>query len=241
MILFWQSLLGALVLALVHLLGGRLLFVHRIPRKRWLSIAGGVAVAYALIHLLPEVQHYHDVLANSHVGQATPRQHLTWLLVLAGLVTFYGLEKATIHFRKQRKNEEAGWRLFLLHITSYALYNGLLGYLLVREDRDWHTLLLFVVGVGLHFVVNDHSLRHHYPRQYHRIGRWVLAAGVMMGWLVGVSTDIHPAVTASAVAFLGGGILLNTFKEELPEENSSRFWPFALGAFGYAAILLGAG
>lgn len=34
------------------------------------------------------------------------------------------------------------------------------------------------------------------------------------------------------------GVLLNVLKEELPEQRESRYWVFALGAIGYALLLL---
>ncbi|NJL21613.1 MAG: hypothetical protein HC895_13625, partial [Leptolyngbyaceae cyanobacterium SM1_3_5] len=40
-------------------------------------------------------------------------------------------------------------------------------------------------------------------------------------------------------AFLAGGIVLNVLKEELPEDRESHFWSFAIGAIGYAVLLLG--
>jgi len=40
------------------------------------------------------------------------------------------------------------------------------------------------------------------------------------------------------VPFLAGGISRNVIKEELPPDRESRFWAFAIGAAGYAALLL---
>jgi len=45
----------ALGFMLIHLLIGRLAFLRAIPRSRWLSAAGGVAVAYVFLHVLPEL------------------------------------------------------------------------------------------------------------------------------------------------------------------------------------------
>ena len=229
-----DSFLGALLLAMIHLFASRVHFPEAIPRNRWLSVAGGVAVAYALVHLLPQLQSYDDVLTRSLAGSryAVIQEHNVWVLMLAGLVCFYGLESAA----RRSTSEDA--RMFWLQMSSYAIYNALLGYLLVREDRSVQSLLLFLIGIGLHFVVNDHSLRHRHQQRYHRIGRWVLAAAIFLGWTVGISTEVHEAIVASVTAFLAGGILLNTFKEELPQERESRFWAFAAGAAGYAAILL---
>ncbi len=39
------------------------------------------------------------------------------------------------------------------------------------------------------------------------------------------------------IAFIGGGVVLNVFKEELPGERRARFLPFAAGAAAYAALL----
>ena len=49
---------------------------------------------------------------------------------------------------------------------------------------------------------------------------------------------LSEVITGFLFAFLAGGVTLNVLKEELPEERQSRFWPFLLGAAGYAALLL---
>ena len=91
--------------------------------------------------------------------------------------------------------------------------------------------------MGLHFLVNDYGLRHHHKRLY-RIGRWILAAAVLFGWAVGLGIEINELHVALLFAFLAGGIVLNVLKEELPAERESRFWAFAAGAAGYAALLV---
>ncbi|WP_145059739.1 hypothetical protein [Lignipirellula cremea] len=236
--MYLESLAGAVVLAAIHLLGGRLRFPEGMPRSRWLSLAGGVAVSYAIVHLLPELQSHHETLRDSarDTQFAYIAEHLVWGLVLLGVVVFYGLEKAAI--RSKKSPDGAPSDVFWLHIGSFAAYNMLLGYLLVREDRGLRSLILFLIGIGLHFLVNDQGLSQHHKDRYHRTGRWVLSGAVLAGWMIGVLTEVHEAVMASVVAFLAGGILLNTFKEELPEERESRYWAFTLGAFGYAAVLL---
>ncbi|WP_153555577.1 ZIP family transporter [Roseimaritima sediminicola] len=236
--LFVSSFLAALALVVVHLFSSRLRFLEVIPRSRWLSIAGGVAVAYAILHLLPELQKYHEALSEVGSRLSLPGEHVIYVLTLFGLVAFYGLEKFAAKSKGRAHSDTENAGVFWLHIGSYSVYNALIGYLLVREDRSLRSLLLFFVGIGLHFVVNDHGLWQHHKQTYRRFGRWMLSAAIMLGWLVGIATEIHEAITASVIAFLAGGILLNTFKEELPEERESRFWAFSLGALGYALILL---
>jgi TRAP-type C4-dicarboxylate transport system permease large subunit len=110
--------------------------------------------------------------------------------------------------------------------------------LLHREQTGLLSLLFFTGAMALHFVVNDYGLRENHKQQYDRIGRWILAAAIIVGWVIGSATEIHQAAIAVLFAFLAGGVVLNVLKEELPEERESRFWAFALGATIYTALLL---
>jgi hypothetical protein len=92
--------------------------------------------------------------------------------------------------------------------------------------------------MALHFVVTDYGLNEDHKAPYRRIGRWVLAVAVALGWLLGLATKIPEAVVAALTAFLGDGVVLNVLKEEVPSERQSRFWAFAGGAVAYSALLL---
>ena len=239
----WSALIAAVALAVVHVTANRLRFLDVVPRSRWLSLAGGVSVAYVFVHLLPELNEAQEALGDVGVGTVPFLDSHAYLLALVGLAVFYGVERRS-HRSRRRQREEKGvdatspgvaWPA----IASYALYNALIGYLLVqRHDRGLVNLVLFSVAIGVHFVVNDQSLREHHRDLYHRRGRWIVAAAVVGGWAVGASTEISEAAVALVIAFLAGGIMLNVMKEELPEERESRFGAFAAGAAGYAVLLL---
>jgi zinc transporter ZupT len=92
--------------------------------------------------------------------------------------------------------------------------------------------------MALHFVVNDHGLRENHKEVYNRIGRWILAAAIIVGWVIGQGTEINEAALALLFSFLAGGIVLNVLKEELPEDRQSKFWAFSLGAAIYSALLV---
>lgn len=235
------SALFAVGLAIIHLYAGKLRFVEEIPRSRWLSLASGVSVAYVFIHLLPELSQRQEAIAQT--GVLSFLEHHVYLMALVGLVLFYGLERAVKESRK--RNEKSGEEdiadpsVFWLHIVSFALYNGLIGYLLLhREETGIQSLFLFFIAMALHFVVNDYGLRQDHQHVYHNIGRWILAAAIIAGWVIGYGTEISEAAIAVLFAFLAGGIILNILKEELPEERKSRFWAFALGAGAYSVLLL---
>ena len=230
-------------LAVVHLIAGKLRFLEGIPRSRWLSIAGGISVAYVVMHLLPELSEAHETVERTGGELLAAVEHHVYLVALLGLVVFYGLERLAAQSRAARRAQgeadATGPAVFWLHIASFGGYNALIGYLLVhREQPGLRGLLLFFIAMGLHFVVTDYGLYEHHKDAYRRLGRWALAGAIVLGWALGVAADIGEAAVAVLVAFLAGGIILNVLKEELPQERESRFWAFSAGAAAYAALLI---
>ena len=240
----FASLVAVVALVLVHLLSSTLRFLHGTPRSVWLSGAGGVSVAYVFVHLLPELAEGQEAVSERLGKGVAFLEHHVYLLALLGLAIFYGLERAAVVARRHQRGaaggETAGLRTFWLHMVSFGIYNALIGYLLRQREEEGRdqVLVLFATAMGLHFLVTDYGLREHHKRAYLRIGRWILAAAVIIGWTVGLIRDISEAAQATILAFLAGGVILNVLKEELPEERESRFWAFALGAAAYAALLL---
>lgn len=232
---------SAILLALVHFFAGKLRFLEGIPRSRWLSFAGGVSVTYVFLHILPELHAGQEAFKKEEGTVFALFAHHAYLIALAGLVVFYGLERMAVSNRKQEGDRDgrADLQTFWIHIASYAIYNAVIGYLLVHRDEPGELALLwYVVAIGLHFVVNDFGLWEHHKDRYYTTGRWILAGAVLAGWLAGVLTEVHETVVVALFAFVAGGIILNVLKEELPEERQSRFPPFVLGAVLYAVFLV---
>ncbi|ODM41582.1 hypothetical protein [Cereibacter johrii] len=241
-----MTLIAALLaagLGLIHIFIGRLGFLGLLPRSIWLSAAGGVAVAYVFLHILPELG-AHQVTFSRALGLGAQAAE-TWVFLvgLAGLTTFYGLERLAKASRK--RSQAAGQqdaveaRLFWVHLGSFAVYNLLIGYLLVhREEPGLASLLLYAAAMAMHFVTSDFGLRDDHKHRYDRTGRWIMAAAVVAGWALGAVTRLPELMTGLLFAFLAGGIVLNVLKEELPEDRQSRFWPFFGGAAGYALVLV---
>ena len=230
-------------LAFAHIVADKLRFLSGTPRSRWLSISGGVSVAYVFLHLLPELGEGQEVLAEASGEALAFLKHHVYLIALIGLAVFYGLDRAAVASRRESRVEgegdETDANVFWLHMASFGTYNALIGYLLLhREERGSSGLLLFFIAMALHFVVNDYGLREHHKRDYDRIGRWLLVGALFLGYGLGLIFTISDAAIAVLVAFLAGGIILNVLKEELPEERASRFSAFAIGAGLYAVLLL---
>lgn len=237
----FTSFVAALVLAAVHVFAGRLRQLNRLPRSRWLSMAGGVSVAYVFVHLLPELARGQEVVDGIDIRVLSYLEHHVYLLALLGLATFYGLERLIKKHRSQlSEHQEPRAGVFWLHVTAFAVYNGLIGYLLIHgENNSLTTLMLYCVAMGLHFLVNDFALQNDHKGLFRRRGRWLLAAMPLAGWTLGVATEVSELAVSALTAFVGGSIILNVLKEELPEERDSRFSAFLLGSIGYSLLLLG--
>lgn len=203
-------------------------------------MAGGVSVAYVFVHLLPELARGQEVIDGSDIQLLSYLEHHAYLLALLGLAVFYGLERLIKqHRRELREHEEAHSGVFWLHITAFAIYNGLIGYLLVHgENNNTTTLVLYCIAMGLHFLVNDFALQSDHKDLFSHRGRWLLSVMPLVGWALGTTTEISELAVSAVTAFVGGSIILNVLKEELPEERNSRFGAFLLGSIGYSMLLL---
>jgi hypothetical protein len=245
-----QSLLGSLVIALVlvalHLAAPRIRGLPFVPERATGSFAGGLAVAYVFLHLLPELAAGNEAIgeALSDVLQPTPLIDLgIFLVALAGFTAFYGLERLADRRatgpQARGGGTEPGAAIYRLHLASFMVYNGLITYTMALRLRTGVLFaVLFTVAMGLHFVLTDRGLAERYPRQFSTRGRPLLAAALILGWALSVALAPTSALlVALLTALLAGSILLNVFKEEIPSDRRSSFGWFVIGLVVYSALL----
>lgn len=155
-------------LAIVHLLAGRLRFLEGIPRSRWLTLAGGISVAYVFIHVFPELEQAQQAISSAGGASFAFLEQHAYLIALGGLTLFYGLERLVKRAQWQHSQtpgpgegeSTTGAGVFWLHMTSFAVYNALVGYLLLhREEQSLRGLFFFFAAMVFHIVVNDFGLR----------------------------------------------------------------------------------
>ncbi|MFN8121370.1 MAG: hypothetical protein U0237_02965 [Thermoleophilia bacterium] len=230
------ALLIAGALVAVHLAAPRMRRIPGVPERVVASAAGGIAVSYVFLHLLPEL-----VEGNESIGRLledrvdpTPLLDLAiFTVALAGFAAFYGLERLA----RRAGDESPG--IFRLHLGAFAVYNALITYTMpLRLRTGAGFAVLFSVAMALHFVLTDRGLSRHYPRRFARSGRAVLAGALVLGWAAAaVAAPTRTEVVAFLTALLGGSILLNVFKEELPEGAGSSYPWFLGGLAVYGALL----
>jgi len=236
------------VLAVLHLLAPRLRRLPLVPEAATGSFAGGLAVAYVFLHLLPEIAAGNERVAEAlgETVEETPLLELTiFLVALTGFTVFYGLERLADRQHPRggdgRPADAATRRwLYRLHLGAFLGYNALITYTLPLRVRTGLVFaVLFTVAIGLHFVLTDRGLHEHYGERFGRHGRLSLAAALGVGWALAALVAPTSAVEVSLLtALIGGAILLNVFKEELPDPRRSRFGWFLAGVVLYAALLL---
>ena len=238
------SLVAVILFSTTFVLGGHLEIGVKTHRRRWLSVAAGIATAYVFIDLLPEMVKAQEAFTKATVGSGLPfPEQRVYTSALVGFILLYGLEHLVSTSRERRREERVmegkGDMVYWLHIGGFAIYGGLVSYLMVDEGkRGLHFLVLYLVAMFLHFLGADHSLRREHGALYDRSGKWVLAGAVLAGWIVGSLSFIPETVLSTLQGFVGGGVVINSMIMELPKENNGRFWPFCAGAVGYALIVL---
>jgi hypothetical protein len=232
----------ALCWILPFALGGRFRLGASPSRRAWLSAAGGTAIAYVFVDLLPEMQRMQETFSAAAAGRAFPFPHYrVYTSALVGFVLFYTLENMAAATRTDRdeKGEQDRPLVYWLHIGGFAVYCSLMGYLL-REDADSRELSLVPYGLAMfcHFWIVDHALRAEHGPPYDRTGRWMLAGGILAGWALAAARLSSDFVVPTLMGLIAGGVVINSVKEELPEKGQGRVAPFVMGAFGYALLLL---
>ena len=237
------TLLIAVGLGMVHILGDRFASAMSDSHHRWLSVGGGFTVAFVVLYLLPELDYFRRLLEDHPATQQV--DDVLYLAVLAGVLVYYGLEH--LGYRVRRHGSDGGDGdlgvghdyVFWLHMGWYAVYNVIIGALLLYGEQETvHGLVLYGVAMAIHFSTVDASMRRHHRHVYHRTGRWILAAAVVTGWGLGKVAPVTTAMLAFVMAFVIGGLFINAVKDELPSSQRAKFFPFAAGVVLFTLLLV---
>lgn len=204
--------------------------------RRLLSSAGGASVAYVFVLLLPEISEA-AVSYGEARGTALVVEQTVYVFVLLGFVVFYATEVFVVE--NAREDVETSPLVFWTHVAVFAVYSGLVGYLLFHQELSGLVNLFFyAVAMALHFAVTDYGMYRHHGDEYRRVVRWVLTGATLAGAGIGLAVDVSPLTLWTLFGFVSGGVVFNVIKEELPEAGEGLVLPFAVGALAYTAIVV---
>jgi hypothetical protein len=237
-----ESLFAVLLFAAIFLFGR---YLHStLSRPTALSLGAGVATAYVFVRMLPEIDEAGHIFVEVTAHRAPPTPELrVYLSALAGFILFFGLENMVERSRERalvqgRKQGGLG-AVVIVDFGGFALYIWLVCYLIVRGiTEEPLPVAFYAMAMGLHFLGIDHTLSREHPVDYPRVGRFVLAAAAVTGWGFAMLMEFEKPVVITAFGFVSGGVLMNSMITELPREKTALFWPFLLGAAGYATLLV---
>jgi len=228
------------ILVLIHLLAYKLESLP-LAKEKWLSFGGGVSVSFVFIHLLPNLHDWQIKIESDNLIPTPIKNQYIWVLILAGLLAFYTLEKAIFWYKEKKVSPEQAVSdgLYYWHLGIFSLYNILFGYLFFQNEgvADLLQPLIFV-AIAFHFITNDYALQQHHEKDYLYSGRWVMACAVIIGAVIGYFYSMPEEILASALAFLGGGIIMNILKEEMHEGKENHLGSFLIGAVIFSGLLL---
>ncbi|MDJ0647802.1 MAG: hypothetical protein QNJ60_03775 [Xenococcaceae cyanobacterium MO_188.B19] len=235
--LMQPGLILAIALALVHGFATKLPIFKIIPHFRWISFAGGVSLSYVFLEIFPELSHAQEELQHSETLMIQFLENHVYILALVGLLVFYGLDLLAFRFRPRQKQENNSL-FFWIHIGIFVILNIIMSYLL--QDLEEHSIgacILFFITFALHLFIIDDSLREHQPVLYDQLGRWLLVAAIIFGYVIGQVIHIDEAVISIIWSFLAGTIIFNVLKRELPDANDTCFGSFISGSLLFSILL----
>lgn len=232
--------LVAIAFAAIFIAGGKSVLDTRV-REWWAPAAGGVAVAYVFVHLLPELAESQRLF--NEAGRRLPFTTVhVYVFALAGFLFFYGMDAWAAADEGADAGSAKGTgkrRGYHIRLVAYAAYAGFVSYLLFRgPGHELRSLLLYAFAMAMHFMGMNHELRESLGDAYVRGGKWVLAGAVLVGWVFGILSPVPRPFMAAALGFLAGAVVINSTVGELPDGSGGRLWRFCLGAVGYALVLL---
>ncbi|MAR06989.1 MAG: hypothetical protein CL862_07810 [Cyanobium sp. NAT70] len=207
-------------------------------QARWASVGGGAGLAYVFIHLLPELASgghmISDAMGMHRYLPSAMTESLLFLVSLLGVVIPY-----TLAVISQQHPDQTRWT-GPARLVTFALINYLYAYSLPSLLTTGLSYgLLFTVAISAHVLLADRTLAQDHPLAFRRRFRWTGSSALILGSIHAAA--LHPVsdlTLAVATAFVGGGLLISVFREEIPDVKRSRLSWFSLGLFAMTALLL---
>lgn len=236
----WIALAATLFLMLSHVIS--FLLSHRLAdnAKSFISFSGGVSIAYVFLEMLPGLVEYNKPIGEyliSNQWMTSFTELMIYIVSLIGFLIYYGLDLFAERYQTTNHDNRIA---YTLHLAMFCFYNMLITHTMsLRAVAGPTYTILFTFAMALHFVLMDRKFCRTFPIRFNHFGRFFLNLSLLMGWILSVIFNpISVLFVALMMAFLAGSILLNVFREELPNGNLASFKWFLSGSMLITFILL---
>ncbi|MGM0898072.1 MAG: hypothetical protein ACQEV0_09235 [Bacillota bacterium] len=219
-----------IVFILIHFFASALVPRDKLKQMKWFSFSGGLAVSYIFIYLFPTL-HKQQANIEEPYRQLTMESEI-YFLGLLGVVIFVGIQIII------QQNYISRTSTFWSVIAFYASYNGLVSYSVLSLDVSAIQALFYCLAIGPHFVAVAHDMWRKFPEEYNKYGRYLLAVGIVAGWIVALTTELTPLFKSIVFSLVSGAMIFTVFKHELPSEKETHFPTFLLSVVIYSAITI---
>ncbi|MFA9557792.1 hypothetical protein ACERII_10845 [Evansella sp. AB-rgal1] len=218
---------------IIQLFANRFIPSSRIQRSRWLSFSGGIAVSYVFVYVLPAL-HEQQAAYGQEVEQLTMESEL-YFVGLIGVLVLFGIKKLADNQEEQEKKSK---KQFWVELSFFSLYNMLISYVVITSQVAGWQAVFYSTAVGTHFLAVAYDLWSEDKHSYERIGRYILALAILIGWTLATWITLTPLLVAIIFAFISGAMILNVLKEELPTKRQAHFPSFVIGSVSYTFIVI---
>ena len=224
--MMYLGILLAFVLSIVDYITEHLVPKKVMANQRMISFAAGVAVAYILLHLFPQI-----------AGLSIVRGDVLFLLVLAGFTVTHVLGRYMhiSHHKSPHMKAHSG-----VHLAYFFLYNFLIGILLTRiGSQGLSQGLLFFVPFMLYIAVET------LPKEFHlksTMAKILYAAAPLWGAIASTFFPQIPTFTAlhfpELISIVTGTLLYIVIRQSVPSNRESKPLYFVIGAALYSLVIL---
>lgn len=220
------------IVAATHLFAARIEAAAGARLRQLLSLAGGIAVGYVFVALLPKMGYYTDLFRQAHPDAPDLSLLRLYLFGLLGFLVYFAADR-------YHAKADGGRTAVVLHGIVFATYSALVGYLIAHaeEARSGYVPHIAVgVVMAVHLFAVDHQLRGWHGAAFDRVLRYVFALAAVAGWCIGHWLELGKDAIAIWSSILAGGILVNVFSEEFPSGGRGDARAFLFGVVLVVAV-----
>lgn len=182
------------------------------------SIGGGVSLGYIFLHVLPELAINGNKIAYKLQGDPNFYFEIIeisfFFVALLGLLLLFILDVLSDTLKISRK----------FNFSVHLIYNTILSYLyayalheVVKEGLLYS--LLFTITLSTHIFASDRLILKYHEKYYKTTYKWISFSAVYIGLINSYQFPQSELALEYAYAFIAGGVLLNTFFEDLPKKS----------------------